>query len=318
MRPAGASICVNLPPCGTEERKVDVRMVEGGRRAVFMQGMHDGVPIALGYFVVSFTLGILAGTAGLSPVQGFVASWLNFASAGEYAGFTSIAAHVPEGLSNEDAAALPLTTLTGWETLFDRLDVQRPVTGAAPALLVIGGAGGVGSITIQLARALTGLTVIATASRPESVDWVKRMGAHHAIDHSRPLAPQVSALGIGAPAFVFCTNGIDRYLPDIVELIAPQGRIAMIDDPETLDIVPLKRKSLTISWEFMFTRSLLGTADIARQGEILRELGDLVSQGKVRSTRTETLGRINAQNLRRAHERLEGGRTLGKLVLAGW
>ena len=160
--------------------------------------------------------------------------------------------------------------------------------------------------------------VIATASRPESVDWVKRMGAHHVIDHSRPLAPQVSALGIGAPAFVFCTNGIDRYLPDITELIAPQGRIAMIDDPETLDIVPLKRKSLTISWEFMFTRSLLGTADIARQGEILRELGDLVSQGKVRSTRTETLGRINAQNLRRAHERLEGGRTLGKLVLAGW
>lgn len=229
-----------------------------------------------------------------------------------------IAAHVPEGLSNEDAAALPLTTLTGWETLFDRLDVQRPVTGAAPALLVIGGAGGVGSITIQLARALTGLTVIATASRPESVDWVKRMGAHHVIDHTRPLAPRVSALGIGAPAFVFCTNGIDRYLPDIAELIAPQGRIAMIDDPETLDIVPLKRKSLTISWEFMFTRSLLGTADIARQGEILRELGDLVSQGKVRSTRTETLGRINAQNLRRAHERLEGGRTLGKLVLAGW
>ena len=162
------------------------------------------------------------------------------------------------------------------------------------------------------------MTVIATASRPESVDWVKRMGAHHVIDHTRPLAPQVSALGIGAPAFVFCTNGIDRYLPDIVELIAPQGRIAMIDDPETLDIVPLKRKSLTISWEFMFTRSLLGTADIARQGEILRELGDLVSQGKVRSTRTETLGRINAQNLRRAHERLEGGRTLGKLVLAGW
>ena len=229
-----------------------------------------------------------------------------------------IAAHVPEGLSNEDAAALPLTTLTGWETLFDRLDVQRPVTGAAPALLVIGGAGGVGSITIQLARALTRLTVIATASRPESVDWVKRMGAHHVIDHSRPLAPQVSALGIGAPAFVFCTSGIDRYLPDIVELIAPQGRIAMIDDPETLDIVPLKRKSLTISWEFMFTRSLLGTADIARQGEILRELGDLVTKGKVRSTRTETLGRINAQNLRWAHERLEGGRTLGKLVLAGW
>ena len=196
--------------------------------------------------------------------------------------------------------------------------MQRPVTGAAPALLVIGGAGGVGSITIQLARALTGLTVIATASRPESMDWVKRMGAHHVIDHTRPLAPQVSALGIGAPAFVFCTNGIDRYLPDIVELIAPQGRIAMIDDPETLDIVPLKRKSLTISWEFMFTRSLLGTADIARQGEILRELGDLVSQGKVRSTRTETLGRINAQNLRRAHERLEGSRTLGKLVLVGW
>ncbi|MFT3777385.1 MAG: zinc-binding alcohol dehydrogenase family protein [Ottowia sp.] len=229
-----------------------------------------------------------------------------------------IAAHAPATLSAEDAAALPLTALTAWETLFDRLCVERPVAGAANALVVIGGAGGVGSMTIQLARALTDLTVIATASRPETVAWARKLGAHHVIDHRQPLAAQVEALGLGAPAFVFSTAGTDAYLPGIAELIAPQGRIALVDDPASLDIVPLKRKSLSVHWEFMFTRPLLGTADIARQQAILRKVAELADQGRVATTRTQSLGAIDAQNLREAHALLESGRAIGKIVLSGW
>ena len=229
-----------------------------------------------------------------------------------------IAAHAPAALSPQDAAALPLTALTAWEALFDRLRVEQPVAGAANAIVVIGGAGGVGSMTIQLARALTDLTVIATASRPETVAWARKMGAHHVIDHRQPLAAQVQALGLGAPAFVFSTTHTDSYLPDIVALIAPQGRIALIDDPDVLDIVALKRKSLSIHWEFMFTRPLLGTADIARQQDILRKVAELADQGKIATTRMQFLGAISAENLRQAHAQLESGRAIGKIVLSGW
>ena len=229
-----------------------------------------------------------------------------------------IAAHAPRTLDDEDTAALPLTAITAWETLFDRLRVEQPVAGAANAIVVIGGAGGVGSMTIQLARALTGLTVIATASRPETVEWVKKMGAHHVIDHRRPLAAQIEALGLGAPAFVFSTTHTDSYLADIVQLIAPQGRVALIDDPASLDIVSLKGKSLSIHWVFMFTRPLLGTADIIRQQEILRNVAELVDRGKIVTTRTQALGTIDARNLRAAHGLLESGQAIGKIVLSGW
>ncbi|MCP1713901.1 zinc-binding alcohol dehydrogenase family protein [Kerstersia gyiorum] len=229
-----------------------------------------------------------------------------------------IAAHAPATLDDAAAAALPLTALTAWETLFDRLQVEQPVAGAANAILIIGGAGGVGSMTIQLARAMTGLNVIATASRPASIDWVRKMGAHHVLDHREPLAPQIAALGLGAPAFVLSTTDSAAYLPDIEALIAAQGRIALIDDPDVLDIVPLKRKSLSVHWEFMFTRSLLGTADLARQQDILRAVAALADQGKIASTRTESLGSINAANLRLAHARLEDGHTVGKITLQGF
>ncbi|CAM4089293.1 zinc-binding alcohol dehydrogenase family protein [Kerstersia similis] len=229
-----------------------------------------------------------------------------------------LVAHAPAALGDEEAAALPLTALTAWETLFDRLKVEQPIAGAAPAIVVIGGAGGVGSMTIQLARALTNLTVIATASRPETVAWVRKLGAHHVIDHRQALAPQVAALGLGAPAFVFSTAQTEHYLPDIVALIAAQGRIALIDDPQSLDIVSLKRKSLSIHWEFMFTRSLLQTADLAIQQSILKQVAELANQGKIATTRTQCLGVINAANLRQAHTLLESGRTIGKIVLSGW
>ena len=191
--------------------------------------------------------------------------------------------------------------------------------GAAPALLVVGGAGGDGSIAIQIARAATDLTVVATASRPETVDWCRSLGAHHVVDHSRPLAPQVSALGLGAPpAFVFSTTNTDAHLPAVAELIAPQGRFALIDDPALLDVSPFKRKSVSIHWEFMFTRSMFETPDVAAQGRLLAEVARLVDAGSIRATRTETFGPVNAANLKRAHALIESGRARGKIVLEGF
>lgn len=229
-----------------------------------------------------------------------------------------IVGHKPRGLSDAQAAALPLTAITAWEMMFDRLDATKPVPGAANAIVIVGGAGGVGSISIQLIRALTGVTVIATASRPETREWVKALGAHHVIDHSMPLAAQVKALGLGAPAFVFSTTQTDRHLAEIVELIAPQGRFGLIDDPETLNVVPFKRKAVSIHWELMFTRPIFQTPDMDAQGRLLNDVARLVEEGRVRSTIAENLGPITAANLKTAHALIESGKAKGKIVLAGW
>jgi NADPH2:quinone reductase len=224
----------------------------------------------------------------------------------------------PKSLDFAAAAALPLTSITAYEALFDRLKVQDPVPGVANAILIIGGAGGVGSIAIQIARALTDLTVIATASRPETQAWVKELGAHHVIDHSKPLAPQIEALGIGAPAFIFSTTNTADHIASIVDAIAPQGRFALIDDPKTLDVMPFKRKSASIHWELMFTRPLFNTADMIEQHRLLTKVAELVDAGKVRTTLTETAGTINAANLKKAHALVETGKMKGKVVLAGF
>ncbi len=224
----------------------------------------------------------------------------------------------PASLGWADAAALPLTAITAWESLFHRLEVRRPVLGAAPALLVVGGAGGVGSIAVQLARTLTDLAVIATVSRPETAEWVRTMGAHHVIDHSQPLAPQVAALRLGAPAFVLSTTHTEAHLSEIAELIAPQGRLAFIDDPDRLAIGALKRKSVSVHLELMFTRPMFATADMALQGDLLDEVSRLVDAGRIRTTATERLAPIDATNLKRAHALLESHRARGKIVLEGW
>lgn len=224
----------------------------------------------------------------------------------------------PSTLDWAQAAALPLTAITAWEALFDRLDVIKAVPGAALAILIIGGAGGVGSIATQLARQLTSLTVIASASRPETQEWVREHGAHHVVDHSRPLAAQVAELGLGAPAFVFSTTNTDAHLAEIVELIAPQGRFAVIDDPVVLDINPFKRKSVSVHWEFMFTRSMFETADIGAQGALLNEVAGLVDAGTLRTTLAEVLGPIDAATLKRAHTLIESGKARGKVVLEGF
>lgn len=224
----------------------------------------------------------------------------------------------PGSIGFAEAAALPLTSVTAWEMLFDRLHVKRPVLGAAHAIVVLGGAGGVASMTIQLLRQLTDLTVIATASNPESAAWVRELGAHHVVDHTQPLADQVAALGIGAPGIVFSTTHTEQHLEGIVKLLAPQGRLGLIDDPKMLDVVPFKQKSLSIHWELMFTRSTYDTVDLREQGVILDEISRLVDDGIVRTTLGEHLGRIDAANLRKAHTLLESGRTKGKLVLEGF
>ena len=229
-----------------------------------------------------------------------------------------IAGRKPASLDWAEAAALPLTTLTAWEAMFDRLNVTRPVPGAATAILIIGGAGGVGSIAIQIARQCTDLIVISTASRPETQEWVKGLGAHHVIDHSRSLAAQIAEFGIGAPAFVFSTTHTEQHAADIAELIAPQGRFGFIDDPKALDVMLFKRKAVSIHHELMFTRSLYQTPDMDEQGEILNTLATLVDDGKIRTTLTETLSPINAANLKTVHALIESGTTRGKIVLEGF
>lgn len=229
-----------------------------------------------------------------------------------------IVGHKPSSLDWAEAAALPLTALTAWEMLFDRLDVTRLAAGGANAILIVGGAGGVGSIAVQIARQLTDLTVIATASRPETKDWVLALGAHHVIDHAKPLARQVAALGIETPAFVFSTTHTESHVPEIAELIAPQGRFGLIDDPEGFDIMLFKRKAVSIHHELMFTRSIYGTPDMAEQGRILNEVSRLVDEGKLRTTLTERLSPINPANLKQAHALLESGKARGKIVLEGF
>ena len=228
-----------------------------------------------------------------------------------------IVGHKPRTLGFAQAAALPLTAITAWEALFDRIDIRRPVPGAAPAVLIIGGAGGVGSIAIQLVRALTDLTVVTTASRPETMAWVKELGAHHVIDHRKPIAAEVAALGIGIPGFVFSITHTADHLKDIAELIAPQGRLALINN-EPLDLASFMRKSVSIHWESMFTRSLMETADMAEQHALLEEVAALVDAGKIRTTIAEHFGTTNAANLKRAHAFLETGKARGKVVLEGF
>ena len=223
----------------------------------------------------------------------------------------------PASLSFADAAALPLTAITAWELLFDRLQVSRE--GSGDAILVTGAAGGVGSILVQLARQLTGLTVIGTASRAETQAWVRALGAHHVIDHAQPLQPQLDALGIPQVRYVASLTHTDTHYDALVQALAPQGRLGLIDDPATpLDAMKLKGKSLSLHWEMMFARSRFETPDIAEQGALLAEVAALVDAGRVRTTANASFGTINAANLRRAHALIESGTARGKIVLEGF
>ncbi|TKC99208.1 zinc-binding alcohol dehydrogenase family protein [Polyangium fumosum] len=224
----------------------------------------------------------------------------------------------PKSLDFAEAAALPLTAITAWELLFDRLGVPYGRKAQAGSLLVINGAGGVGSILIQIARRLTGLTVIATASRPETKQWVLDMGAHHVIDHTQPLDAGLAELGIPHVPYVAGLTASDRHQDAIAKAVAPQGRVVLIDDPKSFDIVPFKRKSVMVGWELMFTRSIFQTNDMIEQHRLLEEVSALVDAGVLRTTLTERAGRIDAATLKKVHATIESGKAIGKSVLAGF
>ena len=222
----------------------------------------------------------------------------------------------PRTLGFAQAAALPLTALTAYELMFERIGVRR--TDDRRAVLMIGGAGGVGSIAIQMARRLTDLTIIATASREETQAWCRELGAHHVVDHARPLAPQIEALGFRFVDIALGLVASDRHLPEIVELIAPLGHVGLIDDARGFDFAAFKAKSVSIHWEFMFTRAACATPDIGRQGEILNEIAAEVEAGRLRSTLRRVLGPIDARRLIEAHRLVESGAMCGKLALEGF
>ncbi|MDO9402502.1 MAG: zinc-binding alcohol dehydrogenase family protein [Polaromonas sp.] len=222
---------------------------------------------------------------------------------------------MPESLGFAEAAALPLTSLTAWELLFDRLQVQQADPVQDNRLLVIGAAGGVGSILLQLARQLTGLTVVATASREETRAWALAQGAHHVIDHHQPWAGQLAALGMADVSHVIGLNHTDAYVKLIVDVLRPEGQLALIDDPAVFDIAPFKAKSLSVHWELMFTRSLFNTVTLARQHDILRRVARLVDDGVLHTTMTQRIAGISATTLRQAHALIEQGGMRGKIVL---
>jgi zinc-binding alcohol dehydrogenase family protein len=229
-----------------------------------------------------------------------------------------IVGHKPKNIDFAQAAALPLTAITAWELLFDRLEVSRDKGVQGQSLLVIGAAGGVGSILVQLARQLTGLTVIGTASRPDTAAWVQELGAHHVIDHGKPLNEEIARLGLPPVSYIASLTHTDQHWNAIAEVLAPQGKVAVIDDPAAIDVRLLKRKSASLHWEFMFARSMFNTADIQKQHQLLNDVAVLIDTGVLKTTVGEHFGTINAANLKRAHALLASNRAKGKIVLEGF
>lgn len=229
-----------------------------------------------------------------------------------------IVSRAPRSLTAAQAAALPLTSITAWEMLFDRFRLPLGKAPTGDVLLVSGAAGGVGSILLQLAARLTAATVVATAGRDESRTWATSLGAHHVVDYRQPLKPQLEALGIPAVTHIASLTHTGDYFPQFVELLAPFGQLALIDDPPSLDVMPMKLRSQTLHWELMFTRSMFDTPDMAAQGRLLAEVAALVDAGVLVTTHQVTLGTISAKNLRRAHALIESGGSRGKVVLSGW
>ena len=219
----------------------------------------------------------------------------------------------PSSLGMAEAAGIPLTSITAWELLFDSLGITESDN---EAILVIGGAGGVGSILIQLAKKLTKLTVIATASRQDTIDWVKKMGADHVIDHSKPIDTEIEALGI-QPKYVAALTGTEGHFDAIINLIKPRGAVAFIDDPEVLNIKSGKQKALRFAWELMFTRPMFNTPDMDEQHKILNRVSKMLDDGTLISTVTNNLGKLSHKTIVEAHKQQESGRVIGKNVLEG-
>jgi len=227
-----------------------------------------------------------------------------------------IVGHMPSSLSYGEAAALPLTSITAWELLFDRLNVAK--NDDSKSILVIGAAGGVGSIMVQLLKQRTKLNIIASASRAETISWLEDLGADTIVNHRNPLSEEFAAKNLSEVDYVVSLNNTEQHLPEIEKVVKPQGQFALIDDPETLNIVPFKNKSVSVHWELMFTRSLFKTDDMQEQHVILNNVATMIDQGQIKTTVGEHLGKINAANLRKAHQHLESQTAKGKVVLEGF
>lgn len=229
-----------------------------------------------------------------------------------------IVGNMPESLSFAEAAAMPLTSITAWEMLFDRLQIPTDATENPKTALVIGAAGGVGSIMVQLLRHLTGVTIIGTASREESVKWLNELGTHHIINHREPLSEGLKAIGIPVVDYVISLNNTEDHYEEIVKSLAPQGHFGLIDDPAQLDAMPLKLKCIGLHWELMFTRSMFQTPDMVEQHKLLNDVAGLIDKGQIKTTVAHHLGTINAENLIKAHAMLESRQAHGKIVLEGF
>jgi len=230
-----------------------------------------------------------------------------------------IVGNKPKTLSFAQAAALPLTSITAWELLFDRLGLVPDRNVVDPrTLLIVGGAGGVGSILIQFARRATGLTVVATASRPESQKWCLDLGAHAVIDHSKSMKEQIEKLKMPPVALIASLTNTEQHYKALADIIAPQGKFGLIDDPAEFTVSAFKGKAISVHWESMFTRSSFQTPDMIEQHHLLNDVADLIDKGVLRTTLDQTFGTINAANLKRAHALLESGKSRGKIVLEGW
>lgn len=298
---------ISVNPVDTKIRKGVAPATEGTPKIVGWDVA--GVVKQVGTAVTAFSPGDRVWYAGSLTRQG--------ANAELHAVDERIVGTMPSSLDFEAAAALPLTAITAWELLFDRLGVARE-GGEGKSLLIIGAAGGVGSILVQLARQLTKLRVIGSASREDTTAWIRELGAHDVIDHRRPLSEALAVTGLETVDYVAALTHTDVHFPEIVKLVAPQGRVGVIDDPPTLDVMPLKRKSVSLCWELMFTRSLYETADMIEQQRLLNEVAKLVDAGTLRTTATERFGTIDAATLKRAHALIESGKAKGKIVLAGF
>ena len=279
----------------------------------------DGEPRILGFDAAGVVKEVGAATTRFKPGdEVFYAG--DFTRPGTNAEFhvvdERIVGRKPSSRGFAEAAAMPLTSITAWEILFDSFALAEG-DGAGESLLVIGGAGGVGSILVQLAKKLTGLTVIATASRPDTRAWVEKMGADHVVNHRNALDEEMRALGI-APRYVAALTHTDRHFASIVELIKPRGHIAMIDDPQALDIAAIKLKALSFSWEFMFARSMFQTEDMEAQHELLNRVADLLDEGTLIATVNRHGGEMGVASLRSALELQESGEAIGKTVLHGF
>ena len=304
-----------------EVRAISVNPVDAKIRSGGGPGRPDGQLQILGWDAASVVTAVGSNVCLFKPGDEVYYAG-DVGRPGSYAQFQCVderlVGHKPASIGFAEAAALPLTTITAWESLFDRMKIRRDPSSAG-SLLIIGGAGGVGSIATQLASRLTGLTVIATASRPETQTWCREMGAHHVIDHRQPLAGQVKAIVPGGVNYVLALTKTEDHFDEIIAAMAPQSAMALIENvARPVDINKLKPKCISLHWEFMFARARYETADMGEQGRLLNEVARLVDAGQIRTTMRQNLGSINAANLKRAHALIESGSAVGKLVLAGF